>query len=133
MDAGTLSVWAIVVATLSTFVIGFLWYGPLFGSTWMEAAGVSEEDVEDVNKMGLFGTAFVMQFIMAVNLAFFLNDPSIGLQQGALYGFLVGFGWVFLALAVNSLYEQRSWRYIFVNGGYWTVAFTVMGLILGAW
>lgn len=133
MDAGTLSVWAIVVATLSTFVIGFLWYGPLFGSTWMEAAGLSEEDVEDANMVSLFGTAFVLQLVMAVNLAFFLNDPSIGLPQGALYGFLVGFGWVFLALAVNSLYEQRSWSYIFVNGGYWTVSFTVMGAILGAW
>ncbi|MDZ7714842.1 MAG: DUF1761 domain-containing protein [Balneolaceae bacterium] len=50
-----------------------------------------------------------------------------------LYGFLTGFGWVFFALAVNNLYEQSSWKYICINGGYWTVTFTVMGLIIRAW
>lgn len=133
MDLSTLNVWAILAATVSAFAIGFLWYGPLFGSTWMKAAGMSEEDVEGANMTRLFGLAFLFQLIMTVNLALFLNDPSIGLQQGALYGFLTGFGWIFFALAVNSLYEQRSWSYIFVNGGYWTVTFTVMGVILGAW
>jgi hypothetical protein len=32
-----------------------------------------------------------------------------------------------------ALFERRSWRYVAVNGGYWIVAFTVMGAILGAW
>lgn len=75
---------------------------------------------------------------MAFNLAMFLTgSPEAAVQidagTGAFYGFLTGFGWIFFALAVNSLYEQKSWKYIFVNGGYWTVAFTVMGLILGVW
>jgi len=32
-----------------------------------------------------------------------------------------------------ALFERRSWKYIVINGGYMTVSFTVMGLILGAW
>jgi hypothetical protein len=27
---------AFVVAALSTLVVGFLWYGPLFGKAWMK-------------------------------------------------------------------------------------------------
>jgi hypothetical protein len=63
----------------------------------------------------------------------FLNDPSIDMKMGALYGFLTGFGWVALALAVNRLYERKSWKYMVISGAYWTVVFTLMGLILGVW
>ena len=133
MDFSTLNIWAILVATLSTFVIGWLWYGPLFGKAWMSATGLSEEQLQQGNMGKIFGFAFVFELIMAFNLAVFLNDPSIGLQEGGFYGFLAGFGWIFFALAVNALYEQKSWKYIFVNGGYWVITFTVMGLILGAW
>ena len=133
MDISTLNIWAILVATLSAFLVGWLWYGPLFGKAWMTTAGMTEEQLQQGNMAKIFGLAFIFELIMAFNLAMFLNDPSIGLEMGAFYGFLTGFGWVFFALAVNSLYEQRSWKYILINGGYWTVTFTVMGLILGAW
>ncbi|MDZ7715217.1 MAG: hypothetical protein U5J95_03295 [Balneolaceae bacterium] len=32
MDISLLNIWAILVATLSTFVIGWLWYGSLWES-----------------------------------------------------------------------------------------------------
>jgi hypothetical protein len=32
-----------------------------------------------------------------------------------------------------SQFERRPWSYVFVNGGYLTVALVVMGAILGAW
>jgi len=133
MDISTLNIWAILVATLSTFVIGWLWYGPFFGKAWLSVVGLSEEELKNANMGKIFGFSFIFELIMAFNLAMFLNDPSVGLSEGALYGFLTGFGWIFFAIAVNGLFERRSWKYIFINGGYWVVAFTVMGLILGAW
>jgi hypothetical protein len=99
----------------------------------MGAVGLTEEQIQQGNMGKIFGLAFVFELIMTFNLALFLNDPAIGASEGALYGFLAGFGWIFFALAVNSLYEQRSWKYITINGGYWVVVFTVTGLILGAW
>lgn len=133
MDTSTLNIWAVLIATLSTFVIGWLWYGPLFGKAWMDAAGVTKESTQDANMGKIFGLAFIFELIMAYCLGMFLNDPSIGISEGAFYGFLTGFGWIFFALAVNSFFEQRSWKYILINGGYWIITFTVMGLILGAW
>lgn len=133
MDIFTLNIWAVVAATLSTFLVGWIWYGPLFGKTWMTALGITEEQIQQGNPAKIFGLAFIFELIIAFTLAIFLNDPAIGNGEGAFYGFLAGFGWVFFALAVNGLYEQRSWKYTLINGGYWTVAFTVMGLILGAW
>jgi hypothetical protein len=138
MDLSNINFLAVIVATLSTFVVGWLWYGPLFGNTWMKAVGLSEEDLQQGNMGKIFGLAFLFEFIMAFNLAMFFygspeSEAAITAGSGAFYGFLTGFGWIFFALAVNSLYEQKSWKYVLVNGGYWTITFTVMGLILGVW
>ena len=57
------------------------------------------------------------------------------LQVGAsaTAGFLAGFGWVAMGIGVVSLFEQRPWTYVFINGGYLTVALVLMGAILGGW
>ncbi|HKJ30868.1 MAG TPA: DUF1761 domain-containing protein [Balneolales bacterium] len=129
----SINIWAILVAALSTFVVGWLWYGPLFGKAWMTEVGLSEEKIRQGNKVKIFGLAFIFELLMAYNLAMFLNDVSIDWRMGAFYGFLTGFGWIFFAIAVFSLFERRSWKYILINGGYWAVSFTIMGFILGAW
>lgn len=134
MDVSTLNIWAILVAAVSAFLVGSLWYSPaLFANVWMKEAGLSEEKVNSANMGKIFGLAFLFMLVMSYCLAMFLNDPSIDMAAGAFYGFLTGFGWVSLAIAVNALYEQKSWKYMLINGGYWTIVFTLMGLILGAW
>ena len=125
---------AILVATVVGFVVGGLWYSPLlFGNAWMRAAGVTEDQVNGGNKVKIFGLTFLFLLIMAVCLAAFLGAPEINLKSGAFYGFLTGFGWIFFGIGVVALFEQRSWSYIFINGGYWVVTMTVMGAVLGGW
>ena len=138
MDMSNINFLAVIAATLSTFVVGWLWYGPLFGGAWITSVGMSEEQLKQGNMAKIFGFAFIFEFIMAFNLAMFFYGSPEGAEMmtagtGAFYGFLTGFGWIFFALAVNGLYEQKSWKYIFINGGYWSVSLTVMGLILGVW
>lgn len=138
MEFSTINFWAVLVATLSTFVVGALWYGPLFGKAWMDLVGMTEENIKDVNMGKVYGLAFVFELIMAFNLAMFLTGSPEAVEMmsagmGAFYGFLTGFGWIFFAMAVNNLFEQRSWKYTLINGGYWAVSFTIMGLIIGAW
>lgn len=130
----SVNIWAVLMAAVSAFLIGGAWYSPaIFGNVWMKAAELDEEELRETNMGRIFGLAFFFLLIMAFCLAMFLADPSLDLAGGAFYGFLAGFGWIFTALAVNSLYERRSWTYIFINGGYWVLVFTVMGLIIGAW
>jgi hypothetical protein len=52
---------------------------------------------------------------------------------GATAGFLAGFGWCFMGIGMIALFERKPWSYVLINGGYLTVALTVMGLVLGAW
>ena len=132
MDLSTLNYLAILVAALSTFVIGAVWYGPVFGKLWMKENGFTEEDLKSANMGKIYGTAFVLEFIMAFNLAAFLGQ-TVNMGEGMLYGFLTGFGWIALAIGVNYLFSRNSLKLWLIDGLYFAVSFTLMGAILAAW
>lgn len=69
---------------------------------------------------------------MAVNLGMFLADAKTNVSWGATAGFLAGI-WTFSAIAIQGLFELKSWRLIFINGGYSLISLTLMGTIIGWW
>ena len=128
-----LNLFAVLAAAVSAFVLGGLWYSPLlFGSVWKKANGFGS-DRPSSGGAKIFIISFVLSLVMAVNLAMFLNDPKTNLVWGATAGFLAGFGWIAMGLAIVSLFERRPSSYVLVNGGYLTLALVVMGAILGGW
>ena len=124
---------AIVTAALLAFVIGGIWYGPLFGRAWMEENGLTPESAAKMNAAKVYGLAFVWTLVMAYNLGFFLGDPTMSVGMATFYGFATGFGWIAMGLFVVGLFERRSARLMLINGGYMTVALTMMGAVIGAW
>lgn len=134
MDFSTINYFAVLAAAVSTFVLGGLWYSPLlFGKAWMRANNFTDADVQTFSKTRMFGWSIVFSLVMAINLAMFLGAPDTSAKWGMTAGALTGLGWVAMAIAIIGLFESRSWSYIVINGGYMTVAFTIMGLIIGAW
>jgi len=134
MDFSTINYFAVLAAAVSTFVLGGLWYSPvLFGKAWMRANNFTDADVQTFSKARMFGWSIVLSLVMAINLAMFLGGAGTNATWGMTAGALAGLGWVAMAIAMIALFENKSWAYIAINGGYMTVAFTVMGLILGAW
>ncbi len=124
---------AVVAATAVSFGLGGLWYSPaLFGKAWMAETGITEESAQSRNMAKVFGFAILATLIIAFNLAAFLG-PQSTLATGTFYGFLAGAGWVAMAFGINDLFEARSFRLFAINAGYHTVAFTLMGAIIGAW
>jgi len=125
---------AVLAAAASTFLVGGLWYSRLlFGRAWMSVNKLNEADLAQSNMIKIFGLSLIFAVIMAANLAAFLAEPKTTASWGATAGFLAGFGWVTLAIATIALFERRPWRYVLINGGYMTVSFVLMGLIIGAW
>ena len=133
-DQLSLNYLAVLAATVSTFLLGGLWYSPvLFGNAWMKEMGFTPESCKDTSGMGrIMGLAFLLELIMAINLAGFIGAKA-SLGFGLFAGAAVGFGWVAAAFGVNYLFERRSLRLFLINGGYLGVAFTLMGAILGVW
>jgi hypothetical protein len=124
---------AVIAAALSMFVIGGLWYSPmLFAKPWQRAAALSDEALRSGSMPLVFGLAFVLSLLMAANLGFFLSGVT---DVGAAVGYAVaaGLGWAAFGLSVVALFERRPLAYHLINGGYLTVAFLAMGLILALW
>jgi len=131
-DAFTHLNWlAIFVAAFSTFLIGGIWYA-LFEKQWIATNNFTKEYLQQRNLPLVFGLSFLFSFIMSFNLAMFIGSKA-DISFGMIAGFLTGFGWVFFSIAIISLFEKRSSKYVLINGGYMIIAFTVMGTILGVW
>ena len=73
----------LLVAALVPTVIGFLWYGPLFGKPWMKSTGMTEEKMKSANMPMVFG----LSLLFALILAFVLNILCVhdNMVEGALY------------------------------------------------
>jgi hypothetical protein len=133
MDFSHLNWLAILIAGFSAFMIGGLWYSkPLFGDAWMTDSNLTTDQIKTGNKGKIFGFTAVFSLLMAFNLAMFLSGAKTDVAWGAEAGFLAGI-WTFCAIAIHSLFELKSWRYIFINGGYSVVSLTLMGTIIGVW
>ena len=126
-----LTYWAIVLAAVSAFVVGGIWY-KVFAGPWKKANSFSEEPPA-ANPAKIFGISFLLSLVMSLNLAKFLDSPNKTATWGATAGFLAGFGWCFMGIGIIALFERKPWSYVLINGGYLTVALTVMGPVLGAW
>jgi hypothetical protein len=124
---------AVLVAGLSSFVVGGAWYAKgVFGNAWMADSKLTEDDIKSGNKGKIFGFTAFFSLLMAVNLAMFLADAKTTAAWGAEAGFLAGV-WTFSAIAIHSLFELKNWRHILINGGYSIVSLTLMGAIIGLW
>jgi hypothetical protein len=132
MDAVPINWLAVLAAAVSSFLIGGIWYGPLLGKVWMRAAGIAPEQAAKARLGLVFGVSFLLQLIAAVVLALFIG--SEGTFSFAVFAAAsVGLFWVAPALGVIYVFEQRPLAHWAVNSGYHIVAFTVLGVILGAW
>ena len=122
---------AVVLAALSAFLLGGLWYSPLlFANKWMALTGQSEETLKSGSMAMIFGGAFLLNLIAAYFFALFLGPaPELRFATGA--GFAAGLCWVMASLGINYLFERRPLGLWLINGLYFTVQFTLFGLILG--
>ena len=122
------SLLATLLATVLSFVLGGLWYGPVFGKAWMRSVGLTEASLrENFNPAKTYGITFVLAFLASYVFGMFLGpNPSLALGVGA--GASAGVFWVAFSLWTNDLFERRPFALTLINGGYHTVKFILIGL-----
>ncbi len=124
--------WAVMVAAVATFILGGLWYSPvLFAKAWQREAGLTDERLKNGNMAVIFGSSLLLSLLASWMFAVFLG-PRPNLQEGLIYGFSAGLCWVAASFGINYLFERRSLKLFFINGGYHTLQFTIIGGVLGA-
>jgi hypothetical protein len=128
-----INIWAVLAAGLSSMVLGGLWYSPaLFGKAWSAASGVTQAQASSANMAKIMGSAFVLAVIGAAVFAAFLG-PRPEPMFATAAGLSAGLCWVAGSFGINYLFEQRSLRLFLINGGYHTLQYTLIGLVLGLW
>lgn len=127
---------AVVLATLSTMVIGSVWYTPkVFGTMWMRLAKVKPSgNPKDAVKPILltllvsFITAFVLAHVIYLANAFFHNSF---LTDALGTAFWLWLGLTAARFITHDAFEGRPWKLTLLNVAHEFVTIMVMGLIIG--
>lgn len=122
---------AVIVAAVSAFVLGGIWYGPLFKTAWCREAGI-DMDAKPAHPARVFGTAFVAALVAAAAFACWLG-PAPELEYAVRHGVLAGVGIAAMSFGINYAFAGRSLKLWLIDGGYHTMQFALYGMILGAW
>ena len=136
----TINYIAVFVAGLVSMVLGALWYGPVFGKTWMKLSGMTQKDLEAAKKKSMalsYGLNFVGVLITAYVLAHFLEIIETVGNTSWETGLVTGF-WIWLGFAAplqlsSVLWENKPWTLWILNTVYSLLSFVVMGVILAVW
>lgn len=120
---------AVVVAAASAFVLGWLWYGPLFGTAWQAETGMTEEKMQTGNMPVIFGGSFVLNVIAAACLAALIG-PRPTMMQAVSVSLVVGLGLVATAYGNTYLFAQKSTRLMAIDGGYMAMRILLMGVVI---
>ncbi len=120
--------WAIIISMVLSVVLGFLWYGPLFGKQWMTLSGIKMPDqkpgMDAMIKpiiLSLIG-AFLMSFVLSFSITFGNSYVGItGIAGGLTCAFFNWLGFVVPTYLNFTGWEGKSWTLFFINTGYWLV------------
>lgn len=130
---------AVVVAAVSSFVLGFLIHGPLFGKLWMRLANVhptGNEKFSDMipqmlwNLLVNFITAFVLAGILWMSS---LSMGPISWQTGAFVGMWIWLGFVVTTTSIEVIWMGRTVKLWLFEAIASFVAMALMGAIIAAW
>lgn len=121
---------AVLVAAVSAFVLGGIWYGPLFKVAWCREAGI-DMDAKGRHPAAVFGGAFVLSLVAAWAVAALAGRSDPSLPFALHVGFLAGLCFVATSFGINYLFAGRSLKLWLIDAGYHVLQFTLYGLVIG--
>lgn len=134
----------------------------VFGTIWMRENNFTPEQLKSGNMLKIFGLTYLFSLMITMTLmsltihqsgavgmvggpplidsakpsfAAFMADYGMAyrtFKHGALHGFMSGLFFAFPMIGINGLFERKSWKYILIHAGFWTVCLTFMGGIICA-
>lgn len=130
---------AILVAVVANFILGFVWYTPLFGKAWARENGfdvtrkpTGGELAKGMSFMVLGN--FFMAYAFASNMMAWSYVPEAQAMTPAMViANATFFTWLgfFLPVDLGTVaWEKKSWKLFFINTGYHFMSLLVAAVIL---
>ena len=133
---------AVLIAVVANFVLGFLWYSPLFGKAWAKEMGFDLTRKPPASAMAkgmilmIIGN-FLMAYVFAHNIAVWnpvtWGQPASDMSLGQNAGMAAFFTWLGFYLPGDLgivAWEQKTWKLFFINTCYHFAALLVAAFIL---
>lgn len=121
--------------------LGFLWYGPFFGKSWVTLSGLSPEKMNEAKAKGM-GKTFTIAFIGSLVMSYVLLHSLVfastylkvsGISAGLMAGFWNWLGFIAPVSLGVVLWEGKPWKLWLMNSGYYLISLMVMGVIFATW
>ncbi len=133
---------AIFAAAFANFIVGAIWYTPLFGKTWAKELGFDPNMKPDGKFMAKALTLslagnLLLAWVLAWTMASWRFVPGAMDVPPLMNAFRTAFFlWLGLYLPLQfsaKTWEGRSWKLVSINGGYHFVTLFTAALILAFW
>ena len=127
---------AILVAAACGFMVGGIWYGPLFGKAWQREIGLSDDAMKSANMLKIYGITFLFSVLSAVFLGHLLaHFGEMSMRSTMMISTGIALGFIVPAIGTNYLFGRKSGKLFAIDAGYWVAFYAAMGLafaLLGA-
>jgi hypothetical protein len=123
---------AVILGTVSSMVIGFLWYGPLFGKLWMRLIDKSREELGAAGPLVYVGTGvawLITSYVLALILTY---AGAFSIVDGVISGLVVALG---IAASQTFIYTsfggppKSVWA---LNAAYIAICLMITGGLINA-
>ena len=130
--SSSISALGVILAAVSAFPIGSLWYSPTFFlKPWMKMTGTSDADMKK-NFPKAMGMMLVAAVLAAYVLAYFMDATGkLGISGGLEIALWSWVGISVTTIITSAAFESRDSKVMVITAGNRLVTLLVMGLILG--
>jgi hypothetical protein len=131
---------AVGLAVIANFVLGWLWYTPLFGKAWAKEMKLDTSEKPKTGLMlrgmlfmviGNFLTAYVIAHdVFAWSLVPGMADMGSDMGPVLMTSFFIWLGYYVPTHIGATTWERRSWKLTLINLGYHFATLFVAALII---
>lgn len=131
--------WAVIVATLSSMVVGSIWYTPrVFGKYWMRVTGVDPSTGKASDAVVPIVVTLLVSFITAWVLAgaAFISQDFYGgsfLGNSVITALVLWAGFTAARFVTHDAFDKRPSGLTILNISHELVTIVIMALIIGVW
>ena len=128
--------WAVVGGAVFLFVMGMIWYGPLFGKVWgriMGAEHMSKEEMAKMQKqmMPMYVAQVLLGFVTSYVLYTFVKMSGMGMEVA--FWIWLGFSMPMAAGAMWDTKKGYAMKKFLITSGYQLVTLLVLGYAFAMW
>ena len=128
---------AVLVAAITVFVLGWLWYSPLlFYKPWMRLRGLDPVAAMAGAKISIPTLLIELArcLILAYVIALLARRVGVGSWMGAAhFGLFLWWGFPLMLLTGSVLWEKVPWKVAAIHAGDWLVKLVVISIIVSRW